>query len=158
MNDDSATDPALLAFQVFNEIGIINQLTSAEFQRALGAELGQSEFMVLNRCVRVGDGVTPSRLARIFQITRPSMTAILAKLEAKGFVDVTPSEEDRRQKIVKITPAGRRAREKGVAAIAPVIQETIEDFGFERLKALLPGLVALREYADARRNERDGLD
>jgi len=159
------SDPTSLVFQLFNEIGIINQLTSAELQRVLGTRsgsgsgpgLGQSEFMVLNHFVRVGDGTTPSRLARIFQLTKPSMTAILAKLEVKKLVSIVESAKDRRQKIVTITEAGRRARDNGVAAVQPMIEQTIREFGVERLAEILPVLIALREYADTRRNERDGL-
>ena len=48
------------------------------------------------------------------------MTAIVAKLEAKGFVKVTPSETDKRQKIVTITEAGRAARAAGLKATEPL--------------------------------------
>ena len=145
-------------FALFTDIGIIDQLTSAEFQNVLGADLGQSEFSVLNHFIRVGDNKTPSRLARIFQVTKPSMTAIVAKLEAKGYVQVTPGKTDRRQKFVTITEAGRRARNEAAERTVPLLQALLEDIDTERVKSLQPGLQHLREVLDKRRNAKDGLE
>jgi len=147
-----------LVFQVFNEVGIINQLSSAQFGRVLGPlGLGQSEFGVLNHFVRVGDGTTPSRLASNFQMSKPSMTAILGKLQAKGLVEITGSEEDRRKKIVTITEAGRRARQHAVEAVAPLGAQVLQACDREQLRAILPILVELRQYLDAAREGEDGL-
>ncbi len=145
-------------FQVFNEIGIINQLASARFARVLSPHLGQSEFMVLNHFVRVGDGTAPSRLARIFQLTKPSMTAILGKLQAKGYVQITGSDTDRRRKIVTITEAGRAARQRGVEAIAPLAELVAHGIDVERLLTILPALTQLREFLDQARNATDDLN
>ena len=144
-------------FQFFNEIGIIHQLVGAQFARALAPDLGQSEFGVLNHFVRVGDGVAPSRLARIFQVTKPSMTAILRKLESKGYVEITAHKKDGRQKVVHITKVGRAARERGVSAIAPLAKDIGRDFDVAQLANALPTLTALREYLDTARNEQDQL-
>lgn len=154
MTDKRQTDQI---FGVFNEIGIINQLAGAEFQRALAPHLGPSEFGVLNHFVRVGDGKTPSELARIFQMTKPSMTAIIGKLEQKGFVVVIPSEDDRRRKIIQITESGTAARNAGIAATAPLMETLLSDFPAEDLIAIKPILEKLRIYLDRRRNPIDGL-
>lgn len=148
---------ARLAGQVLNEVGIISQLASAEMLRVLERGMGVSEFSVLNHFVRLGDGKTPSWLAKAFQVTRASMTAIVGKLEAKGYVRVEVVAEDRRQKLVSITPAGRKAHARAVEAIRPASEAIVEAFGEDRLAALLPELEALRVYLDTARNERDGL-
>ncbi|MEM7663109.1 MAG: MarR family transcriptional regulator [Pseudomonadota bacterium] len=144
-------------FGFFNEIGIINQLASAEFQRALAPDLNPSEFGVLNHFVRVGDGRTPSELARIFQVTKPSMTAIIGKLEKKDLVTIVPSETDRRRKIIEITDAGRAARDAGIAATAPLMERLEVEFHVETLLNIQPVLEKLRIYLDERRNQVDGL-
>lgn len=156
MTQSSQSD-ALWLLQVFNEIGIIDSLASTEFQRILAPDLSTSEYSLLNHFIRVGDNKTPSRLARIFQITKPSMTAIVAKLESKGYVKVTPGTEDRRQKFVTITPAGRKARDQGAALTAPHLEELLKQLDEKKLRALIPGLQHLREVLDKHRNERDGL-
>jgi len=149
-----ATD---LVFQVLNEIGIIDSLAQTELSRHIAPDLNPSEFGVLNHFVRLGDGKTPSWLAAAFQMTRPSMTAIVTKLSAKGFVRVEPGEKDRREKFVYLTDAGREVRADALARLTPRLQAVAIDFGVDRLQDILPVLQALRAYLDDERNERDGL-
>ncbi len=153
----TANNDSDLVFVLFNEIGIINQLATAEFLRVLERDLSMSEFSVLNHFARLGTERTPTWLARAFQMSKASMTAIVAKLEAKGYVEVRGAPEDRRQKFVWITPAGRSARDRAVAAIHPVASRMLAELGKESLLQLKPQLAALRAYLDASRNERDGL-
>ena len=152
------TDTDLLwLLGLFSEVGIINQLSTAEFQRVLAPDLNVSEYGVLNHFMRLGDNKTPSYLARVFQMTKPSMTAIIAKLQSKGYVKITPGTEDRRQKFVHLTPAGRKAHGQAAANTAPLLSELLTLVDEKKLKALLPGLQHLREVLDNHRNERDGL-
>ena len=153
----SDSDPASVIFKLFNEIGIINQLSTSAFTRVLAPDLNPTEFEVLNHFVRVGRDASPSHLAKAFQVTKPSMTAILAKLERKGYVEIVASTEDRRQKIVTITDAGRSARERGVQATAPLARILLEHQDATALADVLPTLQALREFLDQQRNAVDGL-
>jgi len=151
------TESADLVFSFFNEIGIINQLSTTRFAKVLAPDLNPSEFGVLNHFVRVRDRSSPSRLAKAFQMTKPSMTAILGKLERKGYVEIVNSAEDRRRKIVSITPSGRDARHRGVKAMAPLAGILIEAHHVDALAKILPTLQALREFLDEERNAADGL-
>lgn len=153
--DTASDDDARFIFQFFTEIGILNQLASAELRKALGRELGESEFGVLNHFVRVGDGVTPSDLARIFQVTKPSMSAILRKLSAKGYVAIAPSTDDARRKLVTLTPAGRRAHEGGVKATAPFAQRFIRETGVADMRDIYPALQRIGLWLDAARDLDD---
>ncbi|MCR9270417.1 MAG: MarR family transcriptional regulator [Hyphomonadaceae bacterium] len=154
MSDSQA---AGIVFTLFNEIGIINQLSTARFTKVLAPDLNPSEFGVLNHFVRLGDGKTPSYLAKAFQMTKPSMTAILGKLERKGYVEIIGSEEDRRRKIITITKAGRAARQRGIDAMAPLAEIVLQGQDISQLTKILPTLQALREFLDAERNAVDGL-
>lgn len=158
MTKNSSDDPRIL-FDLFREITMIAKFSSSEFQRVLGPELGESEFGVLSHLVRVENDVpvAPSRLAALFQVTRPSMTAIISNLAAKGFVDISSSEVDRRQKLIKITKAGRKAHAKGEAQAAPLLVELAGLIDPNKLKNLLPDLHELRTVLDTHRNEKDGL-
>ena len=153
----SDSTPASTVFTLFNEIGIINQLTTARFARVLAPHLNPSEVGVLNHFVRLGDGKSPTYLAKSFQMTNPSMTAILRNLERKGFVEITGSEADRRRKFVTLTKAGRAARQTGVKAMAPLAETILAQQDIAQLEKILPTLQALREVLDAERNAVDGL-
>ncbi len=153
----SDSDPASVIFKLFNEIGIINQLSTSRFARSLAPDLNPSEFGVLNHFVRLGDGKSPTYLAKAFQMTKPSMTAILRNLERKGYVEIVGSDEDKRRKFVSITKAGREARATGVRAMAPLAETLIQNQDVAQLAKILPTLQALREFLDAERNAVDGI-
>ncbi len=154
MND---SETANIVFKLFNEIGIIQQLSTARFAKVLAPDLNPSEFGVLNHFVRLGESRSPTWLAKAFQMSKPSMTAILGKLERKGYVEIVGSEEDRRRKVVTITERGRAARARGVKAIAPLAAIVAETQDVSELEKLLPALQALREFLDQERNAVDGL-
>lgn len=153
----SDSNPANTVFSLLNEIGIINQLTTARFARVLAPHLNPSEFGVLNHFVRLGDGKSPTFLAKAFQMTKPSMTSLLRNLERKGYVEIKDSIDDRRRKFVYITKAGRAARQAGVKAMAPLGKTILEQQDIAQLEKILPTLQALREVLDAERNAVDGL-
>jgi len=144
------------AFEFFNEIGIIGQLGSNRMQRALPHGLNQSQFSVLNWFVRVDDQATPTRLANAFQVTGGAMTNTLTKLSSKGFVQIEPDPDSGRRKIVRLTPAGRKAREVALAALGADLGEFLSTFPAARLKKALPLLREARAFLDAAREHPPG--
>ena len=55
-------------FQLFNEIGIINQLGRSFLEERLPRGVLTTHFSVLGHLIRVKDGRTPMELARAFQV------------------------------------------------------------------------------------------
>lgn len=145
------TDP--LAFRIFNEIGIIAQISGNMLERALPSELKLPHFLVLNHFVRLGEDSTPNQLARAFQISKGAMTNTLQRLESQGLISISPDASDGRVKRVTITPAGRQAREAGVAAVAPFIAEMHHVFDAEELSNLLPHLSRMRQWLGTQRDD-----
>lgn len=139
-------------FSFFTEIGILAQLSQTQFERLMPAGMTIAQFTVLNHCVRVGDGTSPARLARAFQVTKGTMTSTLHRLEDKGLVAIHADPEDGRSKIVTITEAGRAMRETCIAATQPWAERigALPEAG--EIVALLPRLAALRAALDADRN------
>lgn len=146
--DGGAPDPLTVA--LVGEIAIIEQLVRTRLQRVLPEGMQVSHYAVLSHLAHQGSERTPAQLARLFQLTRGTMTNTLQRLEAAGWVHVRPDWEDGRQKFVAISPAGLAARDRAVAAIAPVLGDIAEGMGAERMRALLPLLRALRILLDAR--------
>lgn len=148
--DQPGFDEAQL-FRLFNEIGIIDQLTGTAFERVLPHGLTRAQFTVLNHCVRLGDNQTPSELAGAFQITRGTLTSTLARLEAKGFITLVADSRDGRSKRVLLTPAGRAAREACLAAAWPLLGRSLAALEPPEFHQLLPLLEKLRVWLDANR-------
>lgn len=140
------------AFEFFNEVGIIAQLSSKHMQRSLPHGLTQSQFSVLNWFIRVDDRATPGRLARAFQVTGGAMTNTLGKLVEKGFVRVEPDPASGRSKIVTMTAAGRRARGQAIASLEEDLAEFLDAFPLSRLQKSLPLLRDARAWLDEARN------
>jgi DNA-binding MarR family transcriptional regulator len=142
---------AQLLFRLFNEIGIIDQLTGAAFGRLLPHGLTRAQFAVLNHCVRMGDNKTPAQLAAILQVTRGTMTSTLARLEEKGFVAFDPDAADGRSKRVVLTRKGRAAREASIHAALPFLAEAAGAIPRDMVERLLPQMEIIRAWLDRNR-------
>ena len=144
-----ARDPLL--FQFLNEVGIIDQLARAKLESVLPGGLKISQFMVLNHLVRLGGDWSPVRLANAFQVTKGAMTNTLQRLASRGLVAVAPDPHDGRGKLVELTAAGRRAREKCIRSVEPFLVDLQAKFGEKRFASALPLLEEVRKYLDDHR-------
>tara|TARA_R110000868_G_scaffold111476_2_gene301008 strand:- start:5062 stop:5538 length:477 start_codon:yes stop_codon:yes gene_type:complete len=150
---DKRPDTHALWFEVFNEVGIIEQLSRNAFERVLPVGLSLAGFTVLNHFVRLRKTeAAPSELASAFQITKGAMTNTLKRLEALGYATLSANPSDGRGKIVRITAKGRKAREKSIAALAPHLTEIAKTLSSDDALAALPFLRQLRIFLDAERD------
>ncbi|NQV69992.1 MAG: MarR family transcriptional regulator [Pseudohongiella sp.] len=138
-------------FQLFNEIGIISQLSTSLFEQGLPDGLSNSQFGVLNWFIRVDAQATPGRLAKAFQVTAGAMTNTLKKLEAKELIKVEPDESSGRKKKVTITAKGREMRNLAIAGTAPLFEEFARVFPAAKIEKQLKELEKIRQYLDQRR-------
>lgn len=139
-------------FELFNEIGIIQQLASTEFNRRLPKGLHVSHFSVINHLCRLGDGRPPNQIARAFQVTKPTMTNTLAKLSALGFIEIRDNPADGRSKLVFLTEEGRAFRDRAIATLDPLMDDIDRSLKTETAKEPLSALRAIREYLDKKRD------
>ncbi len=146
MNDRMAALSSL-----FREIGIISQLSSSRFERALPHGLTVAQFSLLGNLIRLGDDKSPARLALAFQVTKAAMTNTIGKLEGKGFVRVIADPDDGRAKRVQLTDKGRRAHDEALIAAIPVFEDVSAAITAADVKALLPVLTKLRVWLDENR-------
>ncbi|MEU2548351.1 MULTISPECIES: MarR family winged helix-turn-helix transcriptional regulator [Streptomyces] len=91
--------------------------------------LSPTEMSVLGTLALCGSA-TPGELARKEHVQPPSMTRIVALLEAKGLVRLEPHPDDRRQKVVSQTERAetmledaRRKRNAWLASLAEGLDE-----------------------------------
>lgn len=95
-----------------------------EALRPHGITNGQfSLLMSLNRPEPPPMGPVASLLA----MDRTTLTAALKPLERRGLVQITPDPSDRRSRILKLTPKGRKL----LAAALPAWQQTHDDIDRE---------------------------
>jgi DNA-binding MarR family transcriptional regulator len=110
-----------------------------------------AQVSILNHFARLGGERSPVELARAFQVTKGTMTSTLQRLEGHGWIAVRADPEDGRGKLVSISASGRRAHEKAIGAVAPILGEVERALSPAAFQALLPQLVALRSWLDRNR-------
>jgi DNA-binding MarR family transcriptional regulator len=134
---DSYT-PALLAQ--------VSQLISGEFHvivQAGGFEI--SDWRVLST-LSDGKAISIGHLAQVSVTKQPTVTRLLDRMEAQGYVKRIPHETDRRVTLVRITPRGKKlvsalivqAKAHEDQVLAPLGKEKAEE-----LKATLRLLIDL---------------
>lgn len=145
--------PAL--FELFKEIGIIEQLSRAQLEARLPEGLISPHFAVLNHLINRGDGAVPIDMARAFQVPKTSMTHTLKGLVAAGYVELRDNPRDGRSKTVWLTDKGRKLREDTIRAMGPAFAALTQAIDVEELEGILPTLTKLREYLDAARDAEE---
>ena len=139
-------------FRLFNEIGIIGQLSRSLLEARLPPGFVAAQFYVLNHLIRVGDGRTPLAMARAFQVPKTSMTHSLAVLEQAGLIEIRKNPGDGRSKLVHITDAGRKFRQDAIDALAPDLKRIAAAIPPDHVARLLPDLEVLRKFLDKDRD------
>ncbi len=96
-------------------------------ERVSGMDLTAVQLRVLGEIHRLEEsGITEINqrdLEKQEQVTHPTMTGILKRLEAKGFILSMPSPTDRRYKKIVCTPKARGIHQEIAAQDAIVFQE-----------------------------------
>ena len=141
-----------LFFEVFNEIGILEQLSRAVLEARLPHGLIAPHFTVLNHLTRVGDGRTPIEMARACQVPKTSMTHTIKGLEAHGLGETRANPQDGRSKRVWLTDAGRAVRADVLQALGADFQELAASFDMRKRDAIKPILTELRVHMDQARD------
>ncbi|MET9495544.1 MarR family transcriptional regulator [Streptomyces sp. NPDC006552] len=135
-----------------DDVAAVNSLRSAVMRlsrrlkhQRVDESLSPTEMSVLGTLAGCGSA-TPGELARKEHVQPPSMTRIVALLEAKGLVGLEPHPEDRRQKVVTSTERAetmlaesRRKRNVWLADLAAGLDE--DDWA--KLRAAAPVLEKL---------------
>ncbi|MEL6582992.1 MAG: MarR family transcriptional regulator [Pseudomonadota bacterium] len=140
------TEQDPLAIALLSEVHALDTLVRARLQKSLPKNMDLSHFILLNHFARLGGERTPAQLARLFHVTRGTMTNTLRRLEAAGYIHIRPDWEDARRKWVTISPSGRAARDDALSRITPVFYDVMESVGRDDLREILPVLRSLRSY------------
>ncbi|SES26756.1 DNA-binding transcriptional regulator, MarR family [Streptomyces qinglanensis] len=129
--DEGEQDLAELDKEAVNALrAAVMRLSRRLKHQRVDESLSPTEMSVLGTLARCGSA-TPSELARKEHVQPPSMTRIVAMLEAKGLVRLDAHPEDRRQKVVTQTEQAESmlaaARAKRNAWLTELVQELDEE-------------------------------
>lgn len=130
--------PAALARR-FDQICI-----STLAQALSGADLTPLEFAAL-RYVGEEPGIDQSDLCERIGIDRNSTSLLITRLESKGFIDRRLNGEDRRARILYVTPGGKRLHDRVLPKVTAGRKRMLSVLKPEERECLLNLLVRLIE-------------
>ena len=132
-----STDKNALAISLFSEILAADQKVRYRLTSVFPKGMEISHFSILNHLAWHEGERSPAQLAETFNVTRGAITNTLGKLEWAGYIHIRPDWDDARRKMVAISPAGRQARDEALNAIAPIVDNVIEQLGEEGVRKQL---------------------
>jgi MarR family transcriptional regulator, transcriptional regulator for hemolysin len=126
---------------------LLNQATFAlsneMASRLAEVELSPRKYCVLSKALE--EDLTQIRLAEASMLDKTTMVVTLDELEKAGLAERCPSPEDRRARIVRVTPKGAAAIAAGGRIVEEMQQEllaTVPEESREAFVAALEQLVA----------------
>ncbi len=140
-----------LEFLVMNEIGIIAQLSQNLLQSVMTGDMTVAQFSVLNHLLRLDAQQSIGELAGAMQVTQPTMSSTVRKLEDKALIRLVHDPDDRRIRRVQVTSKGKAARNQAIAAIAPLREDFAQSIPADVWEKLLPNLRLVRDHMDEHR-------
>lgn len=69
-------------------------------------------------------------------IPKQTINMVLKGFEQKGLVEMFPMQEDKRNKLIRFTPAGNRYADSIISQLRKAELFVIEEMGIERMKQL----------------------
>ncbi len=102
--------------------------------------------------LHTGEASTPAELARVCYLDAGSMTRMLDRLEAKGFVRRARSEQDRRVVLLELTPQGRATAARIPGVLCEVQNAHLRGFSRAELDTLTSLLQRVLDNAHARQD------
>lgn len=104
-------------------------------------DLTAAQGRILGYLAHCQESPCPRDLEERFQLTHPTVSGILSRLEQKGFVTLVPDAKDRRCKRIRVLPKGEECHQKIHEAIAQTEEQLVRDFSEEE-RAMLRRLLS----------------
>ena len=121
---------------------ITRRLVAAERPLLEARGLTMWQYIALT-CLARGDASTQLHLAAAMRYDKTRLIGLLDDLERDGLVQRAPDPADRRARIVRITPKGRRRYSSAAAAIRAMEDDVLQALAAPERAALLSALPKL---------------
>ena len=107
-------------------IGEALQGDATRIAEAHGVTIQSSQYPFLTALDRFGP-MTIGDMAAAVGISQPAVTRAIGQLAKLGMVRVKTGSDDRRQRIISLTPTGRREVELGKDEVWPLVEAAVAD-------------------------------
>lgn len=111
---------------------ILHWCTDQSMTSALDAmELTASQGHIMGYLARCSQPPCPRDIEEAFRLSHPTVSGLLARLEKKEFIHLSPDETDRRCKRIHILPKGRECLDNMYQVIQENERRLVEGFSPE---------------------------
>lgn len=137
-----------------NELASELRVSMSRLLKVLKREVKHDDLLSLTErstlsCIYQQSEMLPSELAAKEKVTSQSMSQIINKLYLNGYIEKTPSTEDKRKTIISITSKGKEfielKRNKTNEWLAKIISEKTTD---EEKEVLMGAIKILTKFVD----------
>jgi DNA-binding MarR family transcriptional regulator len=149
---DVSPSSHLLAFELFNEVAIIDQLAQTQAAQLLAPTLNMPQFIVLNHLYRRDQSASMVSIANAIQVTKGAMTHTVTKLLQKNWVTSQADPNDGRGKLITLTAAGRQTRDAAVLKMSVHLSDIQRVLSDAEMLQMLPLLRKTRVWLDHQRD------
>lgn len=108
--------------------------------RELGLAAGQLPVLV---SLKKSKALSQAELARIAQVEQPSMAQLLARMERDGLVERVADPQDKRSRLISLTPLAARRLPKAKALMDAHVEQALAGFSPEEIEQLTALLLRL---------------
>ena len=121
-------------------------------------ELTAAQGRILGYLAHCTKPPCPRDVEERFQLSHPTVSGILSRLEQKGFVSLQPDTGDRRCKRIRVLPKGAQCHQRILAAIAENEERLVQDFTEterEQFRQLLARAIANMGHSPCQHNSKE---
>ncbi|WP_042462047.1 MarR family winged helix-turn-helix transcriptional regulator [Neobacillus dielmonensis] len=121
----------------------------------MGNDMTNDQHYIL-RYINQKEGCTSSELADVFNVNKSAITAIIDRLEKKGFIQRTRDEQDRRVVYLTLTDVGRELFYETELRIHQLVSSFIEQFEPDEIERFIQTYEKLNQIILAAKDEMLG--
>lgn len=120
-----------------------------KLRKSAGAEVTPSQLSALSVLHRTGP-MRLSELAEREQVSKPTVTRLVGRLEEKDLVERIPDDTDARSQTVRLTPTGLRLVESAAERSNDYLRQRVGELEERELERLLDAVEILQRLAGPR--------
>ncbi len=134
-------------FRLLACMNVIQNHVNAQFTLAAPRELSLAQFSVLRYfSIRENEQATLQHLSHMFGLSKASVGESVDKLAKKKFVSVDPNPDDRRSKLISITPEGFDAYKEALTELHPFLERLGDEVGTDTFRQAADLLMPMRDW------------
>ena len=117
-------------------LAITAQLQTTRFSKHLeGMGLTMAQFSVISHLANQSGPVSITRTAQAVEVLQPAVTKMVRKFENSGWLNVLPDPEDKRSRLIELTPQGHALIGQFYARVGPEAGACFGDWSKDDLEA-----------------------